>query len=162
MLTVPATHPVRKQSPSTQQTYSFFSPRLPLTVTKRRIETDVGQLPSANVFFLGRHVGEDDGGGGDAALLEEAEDVRLPLSRETEQPEHALGHAAQNAGPGFEDTWTGFVELIEVAENYAVLEMKRRKEEWGGKRECAEVGYHGLRVCRFSLTYCTIPTEIRS
>ena len=86
-------------------------------------------------------------------MFEEAEDVGLALSRETEQPEHALGHAAQNAGPGFEDTWTGFVELIEVAENYAVLEMKRRKEEWGGKRDCVEVGYHGLRVSSFDVLF---------
>ena len=92
-----------------------------LTIAQRRVETDISQLSSSDVLFLGRDIGENDGRSRDPSMLEEAEHVGLALSREAKQPQDALRHATEDPRPRLEDAGTSFVQLIEVAEHHAVL-----------------------------------------
>lgn len=74
-------------------------------VTQGGVQEDVSNAAAPDVDGLGRHVSEDDAIGVNAPGGCLGPYARLPVGRESQQPQNRLRHPPQNVAPGAEGLW---------------------------------------------------------
>mmetsp|Transcript_96425 Transcript_96425/g.274886 ORF Transcript_96425/g.274886 Transcript_96425/m.274886 type:complete len:814 (+) Transcript_96425:667-3108(+) len=84
-------------------------------VALRRVEEDLGQLPSTDVLLLRRHVAKEDLLFLHTPLPRLRPNVRLACRREAQKPEDAVLDPLQHRAPNIEDRRVDLVELVKVA-----------------------------------------------
>lgn len=99
-------------------------------IAERRVQEHISDAGAADVQRFGSDIREDDAVGVDATGGRLGPYTGLPVRREAQQPQHGVGHAAQDVAPGREGLRVVLVELVGARVDNPVLRQAHLRAGW--------------------------------